>query len=52
MGTGLEVFFLPVEPGQRFAIFHPAATPKPRGAVLYAHPFAEEMNKSRRMAAS
>lgn len=51
MGTGLEVFFLPVEPGQRFAIFHPAATPKPRGAVLYAHPFAEEMNKSRRMAA-
>jgi exosortase A-associated hydrolase 2 len=51
MGTGVEVFFLPVEPGQRFAIFHAAATSKPRGVVLYAHPFAEEMNKSRRMAA-
>jgi exosortase A-associated hydrolase 2 len=51
MSAAVEVFFLPVEPGQRFAIFHPAATEEPRGAILYVHPFAEEMNKSRRMAA-
>ena len=32
------------------ALWHaPAGTP--RGAVIYVHPFAEEMNKSRRMAA-
>jgi len=38
--------------GQRFALFHPAASGvDKRGAVLYIHPFAEEMNKSRRMAA-
>jgi len=38
--------------GQRFALFHPAAgVATARGAVLYIHPFAEEMNKSRRMAA-
>jgi uncharacterized protein len=47
-----EVFFLPSDfpaGGQRFCVFHPAA--HPRGLVLYLHPFAEEMNKSRRMAA-
>jgi exosortase A-associated hydrolase 2 len=47
----VETFFLPVAGGQRFCIFHPAETPTPRGLVLYVHPFAEEMNKSRRMAA-
>ena len=26
-------------------------TATPRGAVVYVHPFAEELNKSRRMAA-
>ena len=41
--------------GQRFCIFHPAV-PSVRGAairglVVYIHPFAEEMNKARRMAA-
>jgi exosortase A-associated hydrolase 2 len=46
-----EVFFLPVTPGQRFCVFHPALGVAPRGLVLYVHPFAEEMNKSRRMAA-
>jgi exosortase A-associated hydrolase 2 len=49
-----EAFFLPVEGepgGQRFCIFHPAQGGTVRGAVLYIHPFAEEMNKSRRMAA-
>lgn len=44
-----EAFFLPAADGQRYCLFHPAANP--RGAVLYLHPFAEEMNKSRRMAA-
>lgn len=59
-----EAFFLPSEAdpgGQRFCLFHPAqgtgpgepesAGPAPRALVLYIHPLAEEMNKSRRMAA-
>lgn len=40
--------------GQRFCILHapqPGPTGSARGAVVYVHPFAEEMNKSRRMAA-
>ena len=45
-----EIFFLPVGDGQRFCIYHPPQTSFERGAVLYLHPFAEEMNKSRRMA--
>jgi uncharacterized protein len=45
-----EAFFLPVAHGQRFCLFHPAQG-SPKGALLYLHPFAEEMNKSRRMAA-
>ena len=47
-----EVFFLPSSfpaGGQRLCVFHPA--PHARGLILYLHPFAEEMNKSRRMAA-
>src|SRR5437763_12894742 len=45
-----EPFFLRTGTGQRFCLFHsPAAAC--RGAVLYVHPFAEEMNRSRRMAA-
>ena len=49
-------FLLPVHDGQgrpagqRFCVYH-AARSKPRGALVYVHPFAEEMNKSRRMAA-
>lgn len=46
-----EIFFMPVGDGQRFCIYHPPQAPIERGAVLYVHPFAEEMNKSRRMAA-
>lgn len=49
-----EVFFLPVESGrdgQRFCLYYPATGGTVRGLVLYVHPFAEEMNKSRRMAA-
>jgi exosortase A-associated hydrolase 2 len=37
--------------GQRFCIHHPPALATPLGLVVHVHPFAEEMNKSRRMAA-
>ncbi len=49
-----EAFFLPatsVETGQRFCLFYPAQGEVVRGLVLYIHPFAEEMNKARHMAA-
>lgn len=45
-----EPFFLRVEDGERFCLFHPPLGPC-RGALLYVHPFAEELNRSRRMAA-
>jgi exosortase A-associated hydrolase 2 len=45
-----EPFFVRAANGPRFCIFHPPAGVA-RGGVLYVHPFAEEMNKSRRMAA-
>lgn len=46
-----EPLFLAADPGQRFCIHHPPHGHSVRGAVLYVHPFAEEMNKARRMAA-
>jgi uncharacterized protein len=46
-----EAFFLPAASGQRFCVFHTPAAGIPKGALVYVHPFAEEMNKSRRMAA-
>ncbi len=50
-----QAFFLPSDGaagGQRFCLYHPAqGVATRRGAVVYVHPFAEEMNKSRRMAA-
>ncbi|MDR3298647.1 MAG: hydrolase 2, exosortase A system-associated [Candidatus Accumulibacter sp.] len=47
-----EAFFLPTGTGQRFCLLHPVASGvRVRGAVVYVHPFAEEMNKTRRMAA-
>ena len=47
-----EAFYLPAATGQRFCLLHqPEAHTARRGAVVYVHPFAEEMNKSRRMAA-
>lgn len=49
-----HAFFLPAadpSTGQRFCIFHAAHDETVRGRVVYVHPFAEEMNKSRRMAA-
>ena len=48
----LEAFFLPVANGRLFCLFHrPDDEANAKGAVIYVHPFAEEMNKSRRMAA-
>jgi exosortase A-associated hydrolase 2 len=47
-------FFLPVEGkvgGQRLCIFHAPARAAARSAIVYVHPFAEEQNKARRMAA-
>jgi exosortase A-associated hydrolase 2 len=49
-----EAFFLPADGaagGQRFCLFHAPQGDQVRGAIVYVHPFAEEMNKSRRMAA-
>jgi uncharacterized protein len=55
VGAALDAFFLPAgtgRPGQRLCIHHrPGAGVPLRGAFVYLHPFAEEMNKSRRMAA-
>ena len=48
----IEAFFLPGSQGALFAIYYPPiAGVTERGGVLYAPPFAEEMNKARRMAA-
>lgn len=44
-------FFLPAAMGLRFCLYHAPAGCGERGAILYLHPFAEELNKSRRMAA-
>ena len=53
-----KAFFLPSklpQGGQRFCLFYPAQCGQngdaTRGLILYIHPFAEEMNKARRMAA-
>ena len=49
-----EAFFMPMDDGrdgQRFCLFYPAQDSNTQGAVVYVHPFTEEMNKSRRMAA-
>jgi exosortase A-associated hydrolase 2 len=48
----VEPFFFDSEPGTRFSLYHAPNPHLPaRGAILYVHPFAEEMNKTRRMAA-
>ena len=46
-----SAFFLPAEPGDRFCIFHRSADGGAGCGFVYAHPFCEEMNKSRRLAA-
>src|SRR5947208_15350687 len=47
----VEPFFMRLGGGRRFCVFHPASRRDAAGAFVYVHPFAEEMNKSRRMAA-
>lgn len=47
-----EAFFLAATPGKRFCLYHPANPGRVcRGAFMYIHPFAEEMNRSRRLVA-
>ena len=46
----IEPFFLGSGAGQRFCLFH-RPVGACRGAVLYVPPFAEELNRTRRMAA-
>lgn len=47
-----HAFFMDMQPGQRFCLYHPvAADTKIRGTVIYLHPFGDEMNMSRKMAA-
>ena len=51
--TRLLPFYLRGERGPIFAVLHaPADDDKPKGALLFVPPFAEEMNKSRRMTAT
>ncbi len=44
-----DVFFLGDGEDARFCLVTHASTPQPRGALLFVHPFAEEMNRSRGM---
>lgn len=45
-------FFLDTQHGKRFCLYHPPkGLARPKGAVLYVHPFGEEMNMARRVAA-
>lgn len=46
-----ELFFLKTELGERFCQFYRPSQRDPLGIFIYIHPFAEEMNKSRRMVA-
>ena len=49
---GKQPLFIDRPHGRLFAIHHrPSGAPAPGEAVVYVHPFAEEMNQSRRMAA-
>ena len=45
-------FFLKTELGERFCLYHaPPPGRECRGVLIYVHPFGDEMNKSRHMAA-
>lgn len=47
----VEAFFFDADPGTRFSLYHAPDPHRPElGAILYVHPFAEELNRSRRMA--
>jgi exosortase A-associated hydrolase 2 len=45
-----EPFFLKAAHGERFCLYHAPHGPC-RGALLYVHPFGDEMNRTRRLAA-
>lgn len=45
-----DAFFMPAPGGGRFCLLT-MPSGAPRGALLFVHPFAEELNKSRRMVA-
>ena len=47
----IEPFFLSGGQGSLFCIYLYPTNGTPKGRILYLHPFAEEMHKSRRMAA-
>ena len=47
----MQAGFLDSSQGAVFYILHPPATEPVRGCILYSPPFAEELNKSRRMVA-
>lgn len=47
--TGTQAFFLPVAGGQRYCLHH-LPQGRLRQLVVHVHPFAEELNKTRRMA--
>ena len=51
LDTRLHAAFTEGGAGPVFQVLHEPASAPCRGVVLYVHPFAEEMNKSRRMAA-
>lgn len=46
----LEPGFLAVDGSQRFCLWH-LPEGRPRGSILYLHPFAEELNRSRHVVA-
>lgn len=49
-----DPFFLTADPGERFCLYHDpllSSGRKCRGVFIYVHPFGDEMNKSRRIAA-
>lgn len=48
---GITPFFLPGSRGDLFCLHLSPASQPAKGNILYLHPFAEEMHKSRRMAA-
>jgi len=55
MTAPLEAFFLAADAGtrsgQRFCLLHAPRDAPPKALIVHVHPFAEEMNKTRRMAA-
>ena len=46
-----RAFFLPTSVGERFCLYFATTAAMSHGVILYVHPYAEEMNKARRMAA-